>query len=107
MMIFPAFLLPDTLQGRDCSVSVNEGQLTIKAASCQSASTCPSCGCLGERRHSRYIRIFCDLPTSGFSVKVLIVSRKYFCDNPSCTRKVFTERFTKEIHPYHRRFNRC
>lgn len=106
-MVFPAFLLPDTLQVRDCSVSLVEGQLTIKASSCQSASICPSCGCLGQRRHSRYIRIFCDLPTSGYSVKVLILSGKYFCDNPDCTQKVFTERFTKEIYPYHRRFNRC
>lgn len=106
-MIFPAFLLPDTLQVKDCSVSLVEGQLTIEASSCQSASICPSCGCLGQRRHSRYIRIFCDLPTSGYSVKVLMLSGKYFCDNPDCTQKVFTERFTKEIYPYHRRFNRC
>lgn len=106
-MVFPAFLLPDTLQVKDCSVSLVEGQLTIEASSCQSASTCPSCGCLGERRHSRYTRIFCDLPTSGYTVKVLMLSGKYFCDNPDCTQKVFTERFTKEIYPYHRRFNRC
>ena len=106
-MVFPAFLLPDTLKLRDCSVSLVEGQLTIRASSCQSVSICPACGCLGERRHSRYIRIFCDLPTSGYSVKVLILSGKYFCDNPDCTKKIFTERFTKEIFPYHRRFNRC
>jgi transposase len=106
-MVFPAFLLPDALQVKDCSVSLVEGHLIIEASSCQSASICPSCGCVGERRHSRYTRIFCDLPTSGYSVKVLMLSGKYFCDNPDCTQKVFTERFKKEISPYHRRFNRC
>ena len=48
-----------------------------------------------------------DLPTSGYDVKVLILSGKYFCDNAECSRKIFTERFKQEISPYYRRFNRC
>jgi transposase len=106
-MIFPTFLLPEVLQVRDCSLSIMDGHLIIKTSSCQTASFCPSCGCVAERRHSRYTRKLGDLPSSGYSVQVLMLSRKYFCDNPDCTQKVFTERFEKEISPYHRRFNRC
>lgn len=106
-MVFPAFLLPEQLQVKDCSLSLVAGHLIIKTSSCQTASICPSCGCVGERRHSRYTRKFGDLPSSGYGVQVLMLSRKYFCDNPECTQKVFTERFKKEIVPYHRRFNRC
>ncbi|MHA4847233.1 ISL3 family transposase [Flavitalea antarctica] len=106
-MLFPAFLLPDALQLKDCSLSLLEGHLIIKTSSCQTASICPSCGCVSERSHSRYKRVLGDLPSSGYSVRVLMLSRKYFCDNPDCTQKVFTERFKKEISPYHRRFNRC
>jgi transposase len=106
-MVFTAFLLPGVLQVKDCSVSLVGGHLIIKTSSCQTASICPTCGSVGERRHSRYMRIFGDLPTSGYGVQVLMLSRKYFCDNPDCTQKVFTERFKNEISPYHRRFNRC
>ena len=60
-----------------------------------------------NRRHSKYIRTLADLPTSGYDVKVLILSGKYFCDNAECSRKIFTERFKQEISPYYRRFNRC
>jgi transposase len=106
-MVFPAFLLPVGLQVTDCSVSVMEEQIIIEASSPQLNSTCPTCGCSSERKHSKYLRVFGDLPTSGFYVKISLQSRKYFCDNPDCNRKIFTERFAEEILPYHRRFNRC
>lgn len=106
-MVFPELLLPTGLQVTACTASLVGESLIIEASSCQLASICPSCGCASERRHSKYIRIFCDLPTSGYDVKVSILSRKYFCDNTDCSRKIFTERFTQEICPHHRRFNRC
>ncbi len=81
--------------------------LLIKPSAFQSYSGCPVCGCNRSRILSKYIRMLADLPTSGYTVKVRVVSRKYFCDNPECQRKIFTERFTREIIPYHRRFNQC
>jgi len=51
--------------------------------------------------------MFGDLPASGYDVKVSLLSKKYFCDNPNCARKIFPERFKQEIRPHHRRFNRC
>lgn len=106
-MVFPELLLPTGLQVTACTVSLAGESLIIEASSCQLESICPACSCPSERRHSKYIRIFGDLPASGYDVKVSILSRKYFCDNPDCTRKIFTERFTQEIYPHHRRFNRC
>jgi transposase len=53
------------------------------------------------------IRTFVDLPTSGYDVKILILSGKYFCYNTEYSRKVFAERFKQEISPYYRRVNRC
>lgn len=47
-----------------------------------------------------------DLPVSGNIVSIKLVSRKYFCDNIICSRKIFTERFSKEISPYSRRMTR-
>jgi hypothetical protein len=35
-----------------------------------------------------------DLPCSGQQVRLLIGVRRYFCDMPSCARKIFAERLT-------------
>ena len=105
--MFPTFLLPAELPLTDCTISLVRESLVIEASSCQSGSICPACGYASIRRHSKYIRTLVDLPTSGYDVKVLILSGKYFCDNAECSRKIFTERFKQEISPYYRRFNRC
>ena len=39
-------------------------------------------------------------------VKVIIESRKFFCKNAKCKRKIITERFGSEIGPYSRCFDR-
>ena len=105
--MFPTFLLPAGLPLTSCTVSLVGQSLLIETSSSLSASICPACGCASNRRHSKYIRTLVDLPTSGYDVKVLILSGKYFCDNVHCCRKIFTERFKQEISPYYRRFNRC
>lgn len=105
--MFPSFLLPASLPLTNCTISLGEESLLIETSSSQSNSICPDCGCPSNRRHSKYVRTLGDLPASGYVVKVLILSGKYFCDNAECSRKIFTERFRQEIKPYNRRFNRC
>ncbi|MED3844280.1 hypothetical protein P9213_08940 [Geobacillus stearothermophilus] len=34
-----------------------------------------------------------DLPIADRPVRLLLISRKWFCDDPSCSLKVFTERY--------------
>lgn len=105
--MFPSFLLPAEYPLTACTISLLGESLVIEASSSQSGSVCPTCGCKSDRRHSKYIRTLVDLPTSGYDVKILILSGKYFCDNTECSRKIFTERYKEEISPYYRRFNRC
>ena len=76
--MFPTFLLPAELPLTACTISLVGESLRIKASSSQSSSICPACGCASDRRHSKYIRTLVDLPTSGYDVKVLILSGKYF-----------------------------
>jgi len=99
--------LPTELPLTASTISLAGECLQIETSSSQSDSICPACGYLSHRRHSKYIRTLVDLPTSGYDVKVIILSGKYFCDNVQCSRKIFTERFKQEISPYYRRFNRC
>lgn len=47
-----------------------------------------------------------DLPIFGYNVQVLLYSRKFFCNNERCHRKIFIERFTSELNAYGRRFSR-
>lgn len=105
-LMIPSFLLPLNLPLNASSIEVKGNYLVIQASAIQPHCACPACGHNSFRIHSKYIRMLADLPVSGHLVKVTIVSRKYFCDNPQCLRKIFTERFTGEIIPYQRRFNR-
>jgi len=81
--------LPDVLIEQ---VSVtNEVTITVRAAS--PTVSCPCCGTLSERVQSRYTRTLCDLPASGRPVHLVVQVRRFFCQESTCIRKIFAERF--------------
>lgn len=55
--------------------------------------TCPSCGAVSRRIHSRYRRRVNDLPLSGRNVQLLVIARRFRCDAVLCGRQIFAERF--------------
>jgi zinc-finger of transposase IS204/IS1001/IS1096/IS1165 len=61
------------------------------------AATCPLCGSPARRVHSRYVREVSDLPGSGRSVRLQVVTRRFRCDAPHCRRQIFAERFGKTV----------
>lgn len=67
--------------------------LLITLKSNRTSSTCPACSKKSSRKHSRYTRKVQDLPIGEKSVELLILSRRWFCDNLDCDVKIFTERF--------------
>ena len=52
---------------------------------------CPLCGHQSQRIHSHYQRTLTDLPWNRVTVRIHLHTRKFFCDNPTCVRRVFTE----------------
>ena len=54
---------------------------------------CPKCGRETDKVHSKYIRQFKDLPISGKKVIIILENKKYFCKNPECETKRFSEQF--------------
>ena len=100
------FILPSNVQLKADAVYSEPGVIYISASVYQSCSTCPICSKKSMRIHSRYSRMLLDLPISGHCARVNLKARKYFCDNQTCPRKVFTERFDHEIKPYYRRMLR-
>lgn len=75
-------------------------QFTVK--SIRESCLCSSCHHLSSRPHSRYTRVIQDLPIAGQPVSLLLIFRKWFCDSPSCSTKVFTERY-EWLSPHGRR----
>ncbi|MFO7891968.1 MAG: ISL3 family transposase [bacterium] len=105
-MVIPQFILPTNVQLKAGNILFNSEYLYIKVLACQLSSVCPVCNKTSFRTHSKYKRKLADLPVSGKQVRIELIARKYFCDNPVCSRIIFTERFSFEIIPYGRRLCR-
>src|SRR5438067_1633491 len=82
-----------------------DGNLVLVVEPTRVAVACPHCGELSRRQHSRYERHPLDLPWRGKIVRMRVHSRRWFCDTPSCPRKIFAERFDGALARYARRTN--
>ena len=83
-------LLPKGLK-LEC-LSVESGRVSISVTSGAGRSRCPLCGRGSSRIHSRYSRTVSDLPWHGICVSLEVHARRFFCDEPSCERRIFCER---------------
>jgi transposase len=52
--------------------------------------------------HSQYRRQLTDMSCAGRRVRLILHVRKFFCDEKTCARKIFTERLVPFIHPWAR-----
>jgi hypothetical protein len=100
MSIMPLLALPAGLE--ITAFSRQKGTLCMSVLSTQSCSPCPVCGFPATRIHSRYQRRLADLPCAGQPVRFLLTVRKFFCDVPTCPRKIFAERLTPFVAPWAR-----
>ena len=73
-------------------VSVTNDVVVTACATSPTAS-CPCCGMISQRVHSHYQRTLCDLPASGRPVHLVLQVRRFFCEEQTCVRKIFAERF--------------
>src|SRR3954454_9378939 len=74
-------------------VSASNDSLLLTVKSIQTSSSCPVCSKLSTRIHSQYTRKVQDLPISDKSVGLLIMTKRWFCDQPDCQVKIFIERY--------------
>ena len=73
-------------------LNIEAGKVTIFANSRESRARCPVCASGSSRVHTRYLRTVSDLPWHGICVKLEVHARRFFCDEPSCGRRIFCER---------------
>src|SRR5919199_1008068 len=96
-------LLPPSrdLQCREVLIGAAEIVATLEAPAPR--GTCPHCGTWSEAIHSHYQRTIADLPWGGHTVRLHLRVRKFFCRQPTCARRIFTERLPHVAAPYARR----
>ena len=68
---------------------------------------CPVCDQKAMRVQSRYTRTLQDLPWAGKVLRLMVLVRRFFCENPACPRKIFAERLPELTSVYARRTTRC
>jgi transposase len=100
MFSSPFLPLPAGLQ--IATTSMREDLLQVQVVSTNVRSCCPLCFCPAERCHSQYARVVADLPCAGFRVQLILHVRRFFCDHPTCIRKIFTERLPAFVLPWAR-----
>lgn len=103
-MVNPHLPQPATL--RCLQIKIEPEAVTITVESLAPFGVCPLCAHRSVRQHSRYTRQLGDLPWQGRSVRLRLLSHKFFCDVPSCPRRIFAERLPDVTRAYARNTDR-
>ncbi|MEU7901220.1 ISL3 family transposase [Nonomuraea sp. NPDC049152] len=94
------------LQGVDVlKVEDLGGAVLIAARTVVAEASCPVCGLLSARVHSRYRRTIRDLATSGRPIRIEVEVRRFICGELSCERGIFTEQVDGLTQRHARRSN--
>jgi transposase len=98
----------DLLVGSDrwrmASLAVEpDGSVMMSVVPSAVSAICPVCETPSGRRHTWYRRTALDLPWRKYTVRLRVWARRFFCDEPTCPRKIFAERFTGLLRRYGRR----
>ena len=86
-----------------CHIDDAAAQITLLVTSRQARVPCPLCTQVTPRVHSRYTRTLVDLPWASYRVRLQLRVRKFFCDNATCRRHIFTARLPAVAAPWARR----
>ena len=92
------FALPEGLEVERIELQGN--LLAVAIVSVLACSCCPLCSQASSQVHSWYQRTLRDVPCAGRKVVVHLSVRKFFCRNPVCARKIFTERLPTFVEPW-------
>lgn len=98
-----ATLLPEELGVLVEQIIVGEDVVTMVARLTIPAQPCPACSHLATSAHSRTRRTVHDLPAGGHRVRLSLQVRRFFCRNPACPRRTFTEQVPALAAPHAQR----
>jgi transposase len=102
----PYTILPDTERLHLLHLATTDDRITAVVETIAAGAPCPQCGQLSRHVHSRYTRSVADLPWNGVPFRLRLHARRFFCDQPTCPRHIFTERLPGLVASYGRRTQR-
>jgi transposase len=103
---FVTTLLASTPDVHLDKASVEQDIVRLQLTATAPQARCPCCAVSSSSVHSRYQRHLTDLPWGVRSVRIQLTVRKFVCRNPSCTRRIFTERLPALVAPSARKTDR-
>ena len=106
-MIHPTLLLGLPTHLRLDQIEMTSPPLFLSLTMETAEAVCPLCGQASRRVHSHYTRTLADLPCTGKALRLLVLVRRFFCENQECIRKIFAERLPDLTTVYARRTTRC
>ena len=80
--------------------------LTLHMSVTSPDALCPRCAQSTSRVHSHYHRTLADLPWAHLPVHIDLSVRRFFCPQPDCPQRIFTERLPTVAKPWARRTQR-
>jgi len=95
LLPLPNGVLIDQIEG-------GETDLVVHVRSTRPTSCCPLCVLSSSSIHSHYRRVLRDVPCGGNQIQLTLTVRTFFCRNPQCQRKIFTERLPTFVEPWAR-----
>ncbi len=88
-------------------IQITEHGLVIEVKASHPTSCCPLCAQTSDSIKTHYRRVLRDAPCVGRQIQLLLMVRKFYCRNPYCPQKVFTERLPTFVEPWARMTIRC
>ncbi len=101
-----ATLVPDPNAVTLEEIVAEEAGVTLVLRVRRPTACCPVCDHVATRSHSWYTRCIADVPWQGLAVCLRLRTRRWFCDNPHCARRIFTERLPTIARPHAQRTQR-
>jgi zinc-finger of transposase IS204/IS1001/IS1096/IS1165 len=87
---------------KDFFKNIDKASVRLQLTTTAPTACCPCCGVPSSSVHSRYQRHLTDLAWGSRSVRIQLMVRKFSCRNPTCTRRIFTERLPDLVAVYTR-----
>ena len=106
LQAFITHVLPLTCAVCLTGVTVEPEDVRFQLTPTAPKAPCPGGAVPSSSLHSCYQRHLTDLPWGRHSVPIQRTVRKFVCRNPSCPRRIFTERVADLVAPYARKTQR-
>src|SRR5215813_15539353 len=103
---FITSLLPSSCAVRLTEVTLEQASVWLQLTATAPTAACPRCTVSSSSIHSRYQRHLTDLPWATRAVHLQLTVRRFFCRNPTCARRIFTERLPDLVAAYRHQTHR-